>query len=61
MNEKRVLNRKEAAKFLGIATSHLDKLAARGALPRIRIGRRVVFDVSDLEEFLRKNKDYGRK
>jgi len=61
MVQKRILSRKEASKFLGIATSHLDKLAAKGAIPRIRIGRRVVFDVGDLEEFLKRSKDYGRK
>jgi len=60
MNQKTVLSRKEAARFLGIATSHLDKLAAKGAIPRIRIGRRVVFDVADLEDFLKRNKYYGK-
>jgi len=60
MNQKTVLSRKEAARFLGIATSHLDKLAAKGAIPRIRIGRRVVFDVADLEDFLKRNKHYGK-
>jgi len=58
--ETRVLNRREASKFLGIAVSHLDKLTANGLIPRIKIGRRVVFDIRDLEEFLRRNKEYRK-
>jgi excisionase family DNA binding protein len=46
--EKQVLTRQEAAAYLGIHYNTLDK----SAIPRIRIGKKILFRKSTLEKFL---------
>ncbi len=46
------LSRRDAAKYLAMSTRTLDKLAADGDLPRIKIGTKTVFRLVDLESFL---------
>ena len=47
-----VLNRANAAKFLGVTTRTLDQLATVGELTRVKFGTRTVFQVSDLQELI---------
>jgi excisionase family DNA binding protein len=44
-----LLSRDDAAHALGIGTTTLDDLIARGLLPAARIGRRVLVHADDLE------------
>lgn len=46
------LRRHEAAKRIGISLRALDKLIASGALPVVRVGRRVVVLPADVDAFL---------
>jgi len=57
MEQKRVFGRKEAASYLGVSPSMLDKLVAQGILPRIKLGRRVIFKVEDLEGLLEMHRE----
>ena len=57
MEQKRVFGRKEAASYLGISPSMLDKLVAQGALPRVKLGRRVIFKIEDLEGLLERYRE----
>ena len=52
MVQKRILSRKDAALYLGISPSMLDKLVAQGVLARVKLGRRVIFKIEDLEGLL---------
>jgi len=48
--ERILIDRKEAAKLLGISTRHLITLEETGRLPRPRLlGRRKLFDVRELQ------------
>ncbi|MCD6255638.1 MAG: helix-turn-helix domain-containing protein [Deltaproteobacteria bacterium] len=57
MVQKRILNRKDAASYLGISPSMLDKLVARGDLPRVKLGKRVIFKIEDLEGLLERYRE----
>ena len=46
------LDRCHAAKYLSISTRLLDSLAAEGEIIRIKIGRKSVFRVADLDAFV---------
>ncbi|MDB4756426.1 helix-turn-helix domain-containing protein [Pirellulaceae bacterium] len=46
------VSRTDAAKHLGISTRMLDELASKGRLRRLKIGRRSVFQLEDLNQFL---------
>ena len=46
------LSRKDAAAYLSISTRQLDKYAAIGLIPRVKLGVKSVFRVSDLDAFL---------
>ncbi|KZD25977.1 helix-turn-helix transcriptional regulator [Tardiphaga robiniae] len=49
----RKLSVKEAATFLGISKGYLDKLRVYGGSPHyFKIGARILYDVSDLEQWL---------
>jgi len=45
--------RKEAARYAGISIRFLDQLVAKGQIPVARIGRAVVIDFDDIDEFIR--------
>lgn len=53
--QKRVLNRKEAAIFLGVSMVTIDRAISKRKIGFFRIGRRVVFGQSHLETFLVSN------
>ncbi|MDA7926161.1 helix-turn-helix domain-containing protein [bacterium] len=46
------LDRRESASYLSISTRLLDDLAAHGSLPRVKIGRKTLFRVADLDAFI---------
>lgn len=49
------LDRRAAARFLGVSVVTLDREVARGRISHFRIGRRVLFSQEFLEDFLREN------
>lgn len=51
-SETGAVSRTDAAKHLGISTRMLDELASKGRLRRLKIGRRSVFQLEDLNQFL---------
>ncbi len=52
-NQPGALSRKDSAIYLGgISTRQVDKFAAAGLIPRIKLGTTTVFRVSDLDRFL---------
>ena len=50
--EQLVWSVEEAGRRLGISRAHAYELVARGELPHLRLGRRVVVPKRALEEFL---------
>ena len=51
------LNSKKASgEYLGVSESMVAKLVKEGKLPFVRIGDRVLFRQTDLDEFIRKNR-----
>lgn len=50
--ERRVWTVSEAALVLGISRAHAYELVARGELPHLRLGRRIVIPRHALEELL---------
>ncbi len=46
------LDRREAAEYLSVSTRMVDKLASAGSLPRIKLGRKTVFRISDLNAYI---------
>lgn len=46
------MSRSESAKYLGISTRKLDDLLSAGELRRVKIGRKTVVLVKDLDDFL---------
>lgn len=54
MDDDKILSRKDAAKFLGVAVITMDTWRARGeGPPYLRVGpRRIAFRQSDLERWL---------
>lgn len=59
--DKLAVNRAEACRLLSISLRTLDALIARKEIPCRRVGRRVIFAVSQLEKFLQKDHPSGRK
>jgi excisionase family DNA binding protein len=50
--EAHLLGREQAAKALGISWRKLDYLRADGKIPYCRIGKRILFCPTDLEQFI---------
>jgi len=55
--ERKLLNKKEAATYLRLGVSTIDKLLALRKIKPVRIGRRVLFQQEDLDRFIEKNKE----
>ncbi len=53
---QRLLSVNEAAKYLGLSPWSLRKRLNQGILPVVRIGRRILFDLHDLEFFIEQHK-----
>lgn len=56
INSANLLNKTEAAKVLGISPASIPRLVRLKGLPFVRIGRRVLFDPRDIENFINNNK-----
>lgn len=54
--ENRRMSRRGAAAYLGISDRTLDKFSKSGSIRFIRIGGRVMYEESDLEDYINKNK-----
>ncbi len=52
MINKRYANIKEVAKYTSLPTKTLYEWAGTGRLPSIKIGRRVLFDLRDIDEVM---------
>lgn len=58
MNQEKTkisLDRKEAARKLGISVVTLDRKVASKEMPHFRVGRRVLFTLDLLEKFIEQN------
>ena len=53
--EDKRLSRRETSDYLGISDRTLDKLSKSGCIRFIRIGGRVMYEESDLKEYINKN------
>ena len=51
---KGALGRQESAEYLSISLSEVDRLVRAGQLNKIKIGRRTIFRIVDLDDFLAK-------
>ena len=47
-----LVDRREAARLLGISASSVDNLRNAGELPSLKIGARRLYDVADLHRFI---------
>ncbi len=58
MTDNRQLNVKEAARYLGVSKSFLDKLRTNSSTGPVfsKIGRRVVYSVEELDAYLTRQK-----
>ena len=55
--EPLALRGREAAKALGISERSMSRLKADGALPFVRVGSAILFDVDDIKAWLKGNKE----
>ena len=54
--KKRLISQKQAGEYLGISYWTVRDLVFRGDIPHIKIRRRILMDIQDLEEYIKKNK-----
>jgi len=54
--ERRLLDRKRSATYLGISFRSLNGLANDGQIRKTKIGHRVLFDVVDLDDYVERVK-----
>ena len=47
-----LVDRREAARLLGVSPGTVDNLRTRGELPSVKIAARRLFDVADLRRFI---------
>lgn len=52
----RLLDRDTAARYCAVSRDTLDRLRADGELPTVKLGRRVLFDVADLDDLIDRRK-----
>jgi len=55
--ESKLLTRREAATYLRLGISTIDKMLAQKKLKPTRIGRRVLFLKEDLDQFILENRE----
>lgn len=53
--EKLAYNVEEVAEVLGISKSHVYQLAKEKQIPVLQLGKRIVFPISALEEWIQEN------
>jgi excisionase family DNA binding protein len=59
--DKRLLSIVEAAEWLGLSQSFLYKLVESDAIPHIRFGRAIRFDIKQLEDWISEDADGQRE
>ena len=52
-----LLDRKQAAKALGVSVVYVDVLTRRGVLRCTKLGKRVMYCPADLEQFVRERRE----
>ena len=52
----RYLTATEAAEYLRISTRHLRRATASGQIPVSRLGRKLLYDRSELDEYVRRSR-----
>ena len=57
---KRLYSAKQAGRYMGVSEWTIRHLNWSGKLPCVRQGRRVLFDVYDLNQYIENNKQEGR-
>lgn len=55
-----LVDRREAARLLGVSPGTIDNLRARGELPSVKIGARRLFDMDDLRRLIEARKAVAR-
>lgn len=55
--QRRLLSYAEAADYLSVSRRTVTSLATAGELPRVNIGHRVLFDVTDLDAYVQRLKE----
>lgn len=51
-----LVDRRDAARLLGVSPGTIDNLRLRGELPSVKIAARRLFDVADLRRFIESRK-----
>lgn len=59
--KKRLYTISEAAEYLGRSEWSIRRLDWDGVLPSVRVGRRVHFDVSDMDDLIERSKGVGER
>jgi excisionase family DNA binding protein len=54
------VDRREAARMLGVSAGSIDNLRLRGELPSLKLGTRRLFDVADLRRLIESRKAVGK-
>lgn len=54
-----LVDRREAARLLGVSPGTIDNLRTRGELPSVKIAARRLFDVGDLRRLIDQRKAVG--
>ncbi len=52
MASKRYVDVKEVSKYTSLPVKSLYELASTGRIPSIKLGRRVLFDLNDIDNFM---------
>ena len=52
MTNKRYVNIKEVSEYMSLPVKSLYELASLGKVPSIKMGRRVLFDLKDIDELM---------
>lgn len=55
-----LVDRREAARLLGVSPGTIDNLRTRGELPSVKIAARRLYDVADLRRFVEAQKGVAR-
>ncbi len=51
-----LVDRREAARLLGVSPGTIDNLRTRGELPSVKLGARRLFDIADLRRLIETRK-----
>lgn len=54
--KKRLLNVKEASEYTGLAVGTLYNQVSRREIPFVKLGKKLLFDLQDLDDWINSNK-----